>query len=143
MSHMRDQLTAMVNTGILTEGQMDTAGILSVNDEATNGRPKDDRPLHQQRAVIMNGADCIAQYRNYVNCRDAEPARKAAAAELSEAARIVRERAAEEVRGRKGAKEAEKARRALLTPAELKEENRLKRVANKSAKFAAHVSPCQ
>jgi hypothetical protein len=143
MSHMRDQLTAMVNTGILTEGQMDTAGILSVNDEATNGRPKDDRPLHQQRAVIMNGADCIAQYRNYVNCRDAEPARKAAAAELREAARIVRERAAEEVRGRKGAKEAEKARRALLTPAELKEENRLKRIANKSAKFAAHVSPCQ
>lgn len=88
----------------------------------------------------MNGADCIAQYRNYVNYRDGEPARKAVAAELREAARIVRERKAEEVRGRKDAKEAEKARRALLTPAELKEENRLKRVANKIAKLAARVN---
>jgi hypothetical protein len=95
MEHMRTQLPAMVEifraTGILTEGQMDTAGILSVNDEASNGRPKDDRPLHQQRSVIMNGEDCIKQYRNYVNYRAAEPARKAAAAELREAAKVVRE----------------------------------------------------
>jgi hypothetical protein len=42
--------------------------------------------------------------------------------------------------GRKDAKEAEKERRALLTRAELKEENRLKRIANKIAKSAARVN---
>jgi hypothetical protein len=72
---------------ILTEDQMDAANILSVNDEASNGRPKDDRPLHQQRSVIMNGADCIAQYRSYVNYRDAVPARRALAAEQREESR--------------------------------------------------------
>jgi hypothetical protein len=45
---------------------MDAANVLSVKDEASNGRPKDDRPLHQQRAVIMNGSDCIAQYRSTI-----------------------------------------------------------------------------
>jgi hypothetical protein len=143
LDNMREQLAAMVEifrtTGILTEDQMHAANILSVNDEASNGRPKDDRPLHQQRSVIMNGADCIAQYRSYVNYRDAEPARRALAAEQREAARIARERKAEEIRGRKEVKDAEKLRRANLTPAELKEENKLKRAQAKAAKLAAAV----
>lgn len=49
MDNMREQLAGMVDifrrTGILTEDQMDAVNILSVNDEASNGRPKDDRPL--------------------------------------------------------------------------------------------------
>jgi hypothetical protein len=118
---------------------MDAANILSVNDEASNGRPKDDRPLHQQRAVIMNGSDCIAQYRSYINYRDGEPARRALAAEAREEARLVRERKAEEVRGRKEVKDAEKLRRANLTPAEVKAENKLKRAATKAAKLAASM----
>lgn len=108
LDNMREQLAAMAEifrtTGILTEDQMDAANILSVNDEASNGRPKNDRPLHQQRSVIMNGADCIAQYRSYDNYRDAEPAKRALAAEQREAARIARERIAEEIRGRKETK---------------------------------------
>jgi hypothetical protein len=143
MDNMREQLAGMVDffrrTGILTEDQMDAANILSVNDEASNGRPKDDRPLHQQRAVIMNGSDCIAQYRSYINYRDGEPARRALAAEAREEARLVRERKAEEVRGRKEVKDAEKLRRANLTPAEVKAENKLKRAATKAAKLAASM----
>lgn len=141
MEHMREKLSAMVaifrSTGVLTESQMDEAGIVSVNDEASNGRPKDDRPLHQQRSVIMNGDDCIAQYRSYINNRDAEPARRALAAEAREAARLVREQKAEGVRERRDLKDTEKARRLLLTPAELKDENRMRRQANKIAKLAA------
>jgi hypothetical protein len=53
----------------------------------------------------MNGSDCIAQYRSYINYRDGEPARRALAAEAREEARLVRERKAEEVRGRKEVKD--------------------------------------
>lgn len=144
MDNMRVHLAAMVDifrtTGVLTEDQMDAVNILSVNDEASNSRPKDDRPLHQQRSVIMNGADCIAQYRNYINYRDGEPARRALAAEQREATRLVRERKAEEARVRKEVKDAEKLRRSNLTPAELKEENKLKRAATKAAKLAARLA---
>lgn len=143
MDNMREQLAGMVDifqrTGILTEDQMDAANIRSVNDEASNGRSKDDRPLHQQRSVIMNGVDCIEQYRSYINYRDGEPARRALAAEQREAARVVRERKAEEIRRKRDVKDAEKLRRANFTPAELKEESRLKRAATKAAKLAATV----
>ena len=119
MEHMQEALPAMVEIfrtkGILTEEQMDAAGILSVNDEASNNRPKDDRPLHQQRSVIMNSVDCIAQYRSYVNYRTAEPARRAAAAELREVSRAARERKAEDVKARRELKDAEKLRRSNLT----------------------------
>jgi hypothetical protein len=102
MDNMREQLAGMVDifrrTGILTEDRMDAANVLSVKDEASNVRPKDDRPLHQQRAVIMNGSDCIAQYRSYINYRDDESARRALAAEAREEARLVRKRKAEEGR---------------------------------------------
>lgn len=46
IDHMHEMLPNMVEifctTGKVTEAQMDAANILSVNDEATNGRPKDD-----------------------------------------------------------------------------------------------------
>lgn len=87
----------------------------------------------------MNGEDCIAQYRSYVNYRDGGRARRALAAEAREAARIVRELKAAEVRGGEEVKDAEKLRRANLTPAELKEENKLRSAATKVAKLAARV----
>ena len=141
MDHMQELLPNMVeifrSTGKVTEAQMDAANILSVNDEATNGRPKDDRPLHQQRSVIMNSEDCIAQYQSQLARRLAEPARRGQQAELRDAARILREEKLEEARERREAKEAEKRRRLNLTPAGLKAENKAKRLANKMAKQAA------
>ena len=141
MDHMEENLANMVDifrtTGKVTEAQLDAALILSVNDEATNGRPKDDRPLHQQRSVIMNSEDCIAQYQAQLDRRMAEPARRAEAAVQRDARKIVREERLEEARLRKEVKEAEKLRRLNLTPAELKAENKVKRAANKLAKQAA------
>jgi hypothetical protein len=87
--------------------------------------------------VIMNSADCIAQYRSYIDRRDAEPARKALAAEQREAAKVAREIKAGEVRARKEKKDAEKSRRNNLTPDELKAENKAKGIAGKLAKKAA------
>lgn len=87
----------------------------------------------------MNSVDCIAQYRAHVERRDAEPARRALAFEQREAAKILRERKAEDVRLRKEAKEVEKQRRANLTPEEVKAEAKAKRLANKLAKQAAVI----
>ena len=102
MDIMERELPAMVeifrSTGKVTEAQMDAAGIPSVNSESTNSKPKDERAMHQQRSVIMNSVDCIAQYRAHVERRDAEPARRALALEQREAAKILRERKAEDVR---------------------------------------------
>ena len=141
MDLMERALPAMVEifrtTGKVTEAQMDAAGIPSVNAESTNSKPKDERPLHQQRSVIMNSEDCISQYRAHVERREAEPARRALAVEQREAAKIIRERKAEEVRARKDLKEAEKQRRANLTPEEVKAEAKAKRIANKLARQAA------
>jgi hypothetical protein len=143
MDIMQQKLPAMVDIfrskGVLTESDMDSQNILSVNEEANNARPKDDRPLHQQRSVIMNSLDCIAQYRSYVNNRDAEPARRALAVQQRDAARIVKEAKAREVSARKALKDAEKVRRTNLTLAERKEEDKQKRAAVKAAKQAAIV----
>jgi hypothetical protein len=132
-----DMVEIFRTTGKVTEAQMDAAGIFSVNGESTNSKPKDERALHQQRSVIMNSEDCIAQYRAQVEHREAEPARRALAAEQREAAKLVRERKALEVRERKDMKEAEKQRRANLTLEEVKAEAKAKRLANKLAKQAA------
>ena len=137
---MMEMLPTMVEffrtTGKVTEAQMDAANILSVNHEASNGRPKD-RPLHQQRSVIMNSADCIAQYRSQVALPAAEPARRAELAEQREAARVLQGAKSVEARLRKEAKDAEKQRRKNLTPAELKAEDKAKRAAQKVARLAA------
>ena len=116
---------------------MDECNIISVNDEASNGRPKDDRPLHQQRSVIMNSVDCIAQYRAHAVQRAAEPARRAQLAEQRDAARVLREAKSAEAKAKKDARETEKQRRKSLTPAELKAENKAKRAASKLARQPA------
>ena len=140
MDVMERQLPAIVEifrtTGKVTEAQMDAAGIFSVNSESTNSKPKDERAMHQQRSVIMNSDDCIAQYRAHVEHRAAEPARRALALEQREAAKLVRERKAEEVRARKELKDIEKQRRANLTREEVRAEAKAKRLANKLAKQA-------
>jgi hypothetical protein len=56
----------------------------------------------------MNSDDCIAQYIAHVEHRAAEPARRALALEQREAAKLPRERKAEEVKARKELKDIEK-----------------------------------
>jgi hypothetical protein len=55
-------------TGILTESDMDEAGIIKVN--YPNESDKDTRALHQQRAVIMNSPECAAKYRSYKTAKE-------------------------------------------------------------------------
>lgn len=52
-------------TGALTEAQMDEAGIPSLSHLQRRKVPKDARVLHQQRAVVLNSPQCIAEYRAY------------------------------------------------------------------------------
>jgi hypothetical protein len=44
---------------------MDALNIPSVNHLDTDEKPKDERALHKQRAVIMNKQDCIDNYKTY------------------------------------------------------------------------------
>lgn len=92
-------------------------------------------------ALSLNSVDCIAQYRSQVALRAAEPARRVELAEQREAARVLRETKAAEVKLRKEAKEKEKQRRKNLTPAELKAEDKAKRAAQKLARLAAASAP--
>ncbi len=51
--------------GGVSEDTMDTFGIVSVKSTSTNSLPKDQRVLHQQRAVVVNAADTIARCKQY------------------------------------------------------------------------------
>jgi hypothetical protein len=48
-----------------------------MNHLDSDKKPKDQRSLHKQRAVIMNMEDCISKYKNYRLFREQERARKA------------------------------------------------------------------
>jgi hypothetical protein len=51
------------SNGYVTEQQMDDLGIASVNEEWA--KPKDEKVLHQQRAVLINAAETISKYKLY------------------------------------------------------------------------------
>jgi hypothetical protein len=50
--------------GVLTEADMDEEGIV-VRSEDTRNTRKDERVLYQQRAALMNSAECVRQYKEY------------------------------------------------------------------------------
>jgi hypothetical protein len=49
--------------GFITEHQLDTAGIISV--EETSLKRKDERVPHQQRAMILNTEENLVRLKNY------------------------------------------------------------------------------
>ena len=55
----------MRQNGTVTESEMDALSIPSVNHLDSHRKPKDERALHKQRAVIMNKEDCINSYKTY------------------------------------------------------------------------------
>ena len=119
--------------GEITEAEIDALEIPSVQELQRNKTPKDQRLLHQQRAVIMNSADCIAKYRNYHVNKEIAAAQKVLARQEKEAARD----AARE------AKQAEKDRFANLSKEEKTAERRAKKLANAAAKAALASSSGQ
>lgn len=66
--------------GFVTESELDAMGIVSVNSELRNQKPKDERVLHQQRAVIMNYEEVSERYQLYQETKrvKAEAAQKKA-----------------------------------------------------------------
>ena len=81
---------------------------------------------HQQRAVIMNSADCIAKYKNYYISKETEAAQKLMARQERDASRDAS----------REAKLAEKDRFANLSKEEKTAERRAKRAANAATKAA-------
>jgi hypothetical protein len=116
--------------GELTEAEMDALEIPSVKKAQVDKRPKDERMLHQQRAVIMNSADCIAKYENHY-------ATKALAVVERVAARERREIAQGKAKENREQKRVEKENFDNLSPAEKTAVRRAKRIANAAAKAAA------
>jgi len=60
-----DMVAIMRARGTVTEAEMDALNIPSVNHLDADQKPKDQRALHKQRAVIMNTVDCISKYKTY------------------------------------------------------------------------------
>jgi len=127
MNVLVEQLPQMVAImrarGSITEAEMDAAGIPNMNHLDSDKKPKDERALHKQRAVIMNKEDCISKYRNYRR--------------LMDEARVSREANAATAAARKRAKEVEDIRRSSLTPEQKKAERAAKTKATKAARKRA------
>ena len=49
--------------GVLTEADMDEHEIIDLTEDSRK-TPKDQRVLHQQRAVLMNSEECILQFKD-------------------------------------------------------------------------------
>lgn len=126
-----DKATAIFRLrGELTEAEMDALEIPSVKDTQADKRPKDERMLHQQRAVIMNSADCIAKYKNHY-------AKKELAVVERVAARERREIAQEKAKEIRELKRVAKENFDNLSPAEKTAVRKAKRIANAAAKAAS------
>lgn len=130
-----DAIVEFRSKGCLSEDWMDTRGIISVNPLGTV--PKDERALHQQRAVIFNHEAIQQQWDTYQTRHDADNKQKANAekALAAEAKRIERKRLTQE------AKEREKERQKHLSKDEKKQEKedkKLKREQKRQQKEDEH-----
>jgi hypothetical protein len=126
--------------GKLTEADMDNERIMSINDQSNRKTPLDNRPMHQQRAILLTADDSIAKYRNYQKEREMAPI--IAAAKTAERNRVRAEKKAAndakkiESEAKAVARAAEKRRIESLTPDELKAEKAAKRRLNKERRLA-------
>lgn len=102
---MRDNLPHFVGImrqrGKITEAEMDERQIPNYNNFDSDRKPKDQRALHKQRAVVMNADEVVSQFIDYHQLKEAR--RRA-----TEANRIQKEITALDRQAAKAAKEAEK-----------------------------------
>ena len=123
---MRDNLPHFVGImrqhGKITEAEMNERQIPNYNNFDSDRKPKDQRTLHKQRAVVMNADDVVSQFIDYQRHREAHRA-------ALEARRIHREITAADRQAAKAAREVEKRRRSLLTDEEKRQESNAKRQA--------------
>jgi hypothetical protein len=129
--------------GRLTEADMDAKAILSVNDAATRKVPKDQRVLHQERAILLTAADSIAKYRNYQREREMAPVLALERAAEKQRIRLEKEAKAEAAKAmqeaKRVAKAAEKARFDSLTAEEKKAEVAAKRRQQRASKARTDI----
>jgi len=142
MQNMKLQFPGMVDimrrNGTITEAEMDAVNIPSFNFADSDKKPKDQRALHKQRAVVMNMDDCISKYKDYHLIRAEQAVARVLAEETRKAVAAARKADAE---AKRAVKTAEKRRRDSLTPEERKEEATAKRKATALAKRVANVIP--
>lgn len=62
--HWQELASCYIQKGELTETDMDKVGIVG-GTTGRNKKPKNDRPLHQQRAVMINHPFCVTKYLEY------------------------------------------------------------------------------
>ena len=105
---------------------MDDLQIPSVAESQRNKKSKDQRLLHQHRAVIMNSVDCVAKYKNHYVSEEIEAAQKLMLKHEMDAARAAT----------REAKQAEKDRFANLSKEEKTAERKAKRAANAATEAA-------
>jgi hypothetical protein len=120
--HFQHFVSVMREHGKITEAEMDAKGIPNYNNDDHDNKPKDQRALHKQRAVVMNAQETVAQFIDYVQRRDAERLAR-------DARRAERAAGAEERAAAKEVRLAEKRRWNSLSAEEKKAESNAKRQA--------------
>ena len=63
--HLPHFVGIMRQRGRITEADMNEKGIPNYNWLDTDKKPKEQRSLHKQRAVIMNAEEVVAQFIDY------------------------------------------------------------------------------
>jgi hypothetical protein len=64
VSQYVNRFLAFFGRGKLTVEETNAANIPSVNHSDARTTPKDQRVLHQQKAVVLNSLACVAAYRD-------------------------------------------------------------------------------
>ena len=96
IAHVKSQLPGR-EQGYLKESQFDAAGIPSTPD--TQKTVKDERPIYQNRACLLNSPENIARHEAMLASREAK--KPAAVAARKEAQRALKEKKAAETEDRK------------------------------------------
>ncbi len=68
-AHIPDMIRCYRDKGYVEEREMDDMGIISVDNSSRIKVPKDQRSLHQQRAVMVNSADSLARFKQQLEKR--------------------------------------------------------------------------
>jgi type IV secretory pathway VirB10-like protein len=66
---------SFISKGFITEDEMNVLG-LPVYPDPHNSVPKDQRPMQNQRAVVINKDEAVTKYKNYKTLREQEVANR-------------------------------------------------------------------
>lgn len=69
LEKLPQMVTVFLEKGMLTESDMDDAGIIKVEGRGRNKKAKDQRVIHQQRAVMLTDPETVSRQQAYLTAK--------------------------------------------------------------------------